>query len=756
MPRLAVLIWAARGTPIEQRSSDDQAMTPATQPAHRLHTLLPTIIGGITLLTLVVGFLGLRILETRLLAVTGHSLAVAASDVADKLDLLLYERYGDIQVMAHTAASRMKDPPALAREVETFRLVFPVYSWIGVADANGRLIAATGQGKIGQDLSGSDWFRAVRERGGVQVHDAQSWKETGGILAVAFSAPIMSADGAFLGVVTSRVGIPVLVEHFSRTVRSLQIERESYGAVEWQFLAGDGTLLADSVLHEEDAALNLRTMGLPSASVEDRLPGYMVEPHLRRKIPVLTGYARTGGYREFENLHWRVLIRMEQQEVLAPIRAVLWKLGGSGALIVVPLIGVLLWSTRRLTATNQVLMTEVAEHATAKERFRRVVESAPFGIIMVNQGGSIQLVNAQAEQLFGYTREELLGQPVELLVPEDARSKHPADRLLFQTSPRVKPMGARPGLRARRKDGVELPVEISLVPLSMHDAPVVLATIVDISERKKAEEALRTAQVELLEQQRREKEHVEAELAKTKDALVRQTRLATVGELAAGIAHDLRNPLGAIRNACHLLKRRIASEDRKGAEYVRIVEEEVTASDRIITNLLEIARGRLPSKVSVSLGSVIDKAFQQTSPPSTIRQYLFFEPDPFMVWGDPTQLQQVFHNLILNAAQALGAGGEIRITARHAGEHDEILVADDGPGIPSAQQAQVFEPLFTTKADGTGLGLTICRQLIDRHGGSIELLANGKPGATFVIRLPQRPQAEDGSKDAVTAQASSG
>jgi PAS domain S-box-containing protein len=437
---------------------------------------------------------------------------------------------------------------------------------------------------------------------------------------------------------------------------------------------------------------------------------------------------------------------MDQSEVLAPIRTVLWKLGAVAALVFLPMLGVLLWSTRRMTETDRALATEVAERTATEQRFRQVFESVPYGMIMVNQAGLVQLVNAQAEQLFGYTRDELLGQPIELLVPEASRPRHVTDRLLFQASSRTRSMGAGRDLRARRKDGAEVPVEIALVPLYLHDVPGVLATIVDISVRKRAEEALRTAQAQLLEQHRREKEQVEAELARMRDVLVRQTRLAAIGELAAGIAHDLRNPLGAIRNACHLLKRRVPAEDRKGAEYVRIVEEEVTASDRIISNLLDIARGKRPSKASVSLASVVEKAFQQARPASTIRRRLTFEPDPFMVWGDPTQLQQIFHNLILNAAQAMGTGGEIRITARHAGGEDEILVADDGPGIPAAQRAQIFEPLFTTKADGTGLGFTICRQLIERHGGVVELLEGHHPGTAFVLRLPQRPPAGGSSE----------
>lgn len=911
-------------------------MIPASQPSSsRPYARLHGLIIAITLFSLGLGFVALRFLESRLLAATGEQLALTASDIAEKLDLLLYERYGDIQIMARAAAIRIKDLPALTQQLVIFHQVYPVYSWIGVTDATGRLVAASVQGRMGQDLSDSVWFRAVREKGGVQVHDAQAWEETARVRAVAFSAPILSPEGAFLGVVTSRVGIPVLANYFIRTVQGLQNQRGQASTVEWHFLTGEGDLLVDSVLHQEEADINLRKMGLLSASMpETAQPGHVAEEHLRRRVPVLTGYARTNGYLEFPGLRWWVLLRMDQSEILTPIRSVLWKIGAAGALIVVPLLGLLLWSTRRLAATNRAIAAEVAERTTAEERFRLVVESAPYGMIVVNQAGSIQLVNAQAEQLFGYTRAELAGRSIELLVPEQDRAKHVTNRLLFQATPRTRPMGIGRDLRARRKDGAEVPVEVALVPLYLREVPVVLATIVDISARRRAElaertrteqlvrqhgalvklsrmkmpdvrtalrlltetgaqtlnvdrvsvwlftrdrseivceqlyrlqarehaqgfrlqagrypryfsavqesrvlsandartdprtsefadhylvplgitsmldasirrhgevigvvchehtgparkwtseeqdfaaavadhiallyeefeldqaeEALRSAQAELLEQQRREKERVEAELARARDALVRHTRLAAIGELAAGIAHDLRNPLGAIRNACHLLKRRVPAEDRKGAEYVRIVEEEVTASDRIISNLLEIARGKLPRKAAVSLASVVEKAFQQARPVSEIRRCLSFESDPFMVWGDPTQLQQVLYNLILNAAQAMGTEGEIRITARHAGGHDEILVSDDGPGVPAAQRAQVFEPLFTTKAEGTGLGLTICRQLIERHGGSVELLANGHPGATFAIRLPRRQEVGVDMPSTANSQASIG
>ncbi|UCE60217.1 MAG: PAS domain S-box protein [Phycisphaerales bacterium] len=265
----------------------------------------------------------------------------------------------------------------------------------------------------------------------------------------------------------------------------------------------------------------------------------------------------------------------------------------------------------------------------------------------------------------------------------------------------------------------------------------IVAVYDDITEQKLAEEAARRAQEQLLEFQRSETERIRIELDKVREQLVNQTRLAAVGQVAASIAHELRNPLGAVRNAAYYLKRHVASENPKLPEYLWIIDNEVSAADRVIRDMMEMARAKEPFKETVDLGRMIRKVSAQLCPQETVDLRLSLESEPFTVRADPGQLQQVIANLLTNAVQATSGKGEIIVDARRSGDYDKIEVRDSGSGICIEDLERVFEPLFTTKARGTGLGLTICRQIIERHGGTIDLVDEEGRGATFRIRLPQ-------------------
>ncbi|MGM0489420.1 MAG: PAS domain S-box protein [Planctomycetota bacterium] len=259
----------------------------------------------------------------------------------------------------------------------------------------------------------------------------------------------------------------------------------------------------------------------------------------------------------------------------------------------------------------------------------------------------------------------------------------------------------------------------------------------DVTEQREAERAASEAQVELLEQQRRETAKVAAELEKVREEVVRKTRLAAVGQVSASIAHDLRNPLGSMRNAVFYLKRRVPTDNPEIAEFLQIIEDEIASADRIIDGLLQLTRSRPLSKLAVPVGALVEQAFARISKTEGVRCHVSTDPDPFFIQVDPDQFRQVFVNLAKNAVQAMKEKGELVVEASRNSECDVIMVRDNGPGIGDKLPRKIFEPLVTTKTKGTGLGLTICRQIVERHGGAIELIREDQPGAAFRITLPR-------------------
>ena len=266
-----------------------------------------------------------------------------------------------------------------------------------------------------------------------------------------------------------------------------------------------------------------------------------------------------------------------------------------------------------------------------------------------------------------------------------------------------------------------------------------------IDGRQQAEERIRAADQQVLQLEHQEKERVEAELERLRDRLVRQTQLATIGQVSAGIAHELRNPLGVIRNAAFFLKRKVPDEQPKWHQYLDIIDHETATADQIITELMDMSRGQAPTKTLVDLDRIVQAARARVSAPDEIAWQFHYQLDPMIINADPGRLEQVFRNLFTNSIHALGASGTITVEAVRpgkfdagqcdTGQFDEITVSDTGSGIPEDMRPRVFEPLFSTKHEGHGLGLTICRQIVERHGGTIELLRS-ETGTALRIRLP--------------------
>ncbi|MEK6236246.1 MAG: ATP-binding protein, partial [Planctomycetales bacterium] len=273
------------------------------------------------------------------------------------------------------------------------------------------------------------------------------------------------------------------------------------------------------------------------------------------------------------------------------------------------------------------------------------------------------------------------------------------------------------------------------------ESGTVIGTIgaaLDITERRQTEQAVVAAKERLVEHQLQETHRVEEELEKVREELVHSTRLATIGRMSAQIAHDLRNPLGAVRNAAYYLRRKTPPSEPKWAQYLSLIDREVVACDRIIRNLLTITRGKNPTIQPIHLDSVYKAVLGRSEVPPGVTVTFDCQPDPFVIPGDYGQFEQVLDNLIRNALEAVGDSGTITLQASRTEDDNLILIHDDGPGVAEDARDSVFDLFFTTKAKGSGLGLAICRQIIDRHGGAIELLPANDQGASLGVRLPRR------------------
>jgi signal transduction histidine kinase len=241
---------------------------------------------------------------------------------------------------------------------------------------------------------------------------------------------------------------------------------------------------------------------------------------------------------------------------------------------------------------------------------------------------------------------------------------------------------------------------------------------------RKAVEALAVALVETLRIARAEK-------------TLRKERLAAIGQVSGSIAHDLRNPLGSVRNAVYYLKQIVPDGESEILEYIEIIDKEVATANRIITNLLRLGRNPKVTRQEVDIARAVCESFDRMGPGAGVRLRISADPDPFVVRADPDQLRQVLDNLIGNAAQAMGGKGDIDVDATRDGQNDRIVFRNTGPGIAEEIRKTLFQPLVTTKVKGTGLGLTICRQIVERHGGTIDVADDERAGAAFVICLPR-------------------
>ncbi len=409
---------------------------------------------------------------------------------------------------------------------------------------------------------------------------------------------------------------------------------------------------------------------------------------------------------------WVVLVEFNRDVVLARSTDFL-KRGGLIAVALCGIVGVLGWLSAR-TVTKPFEGALQASEA----RFKAVFEGAPTGVLMTDSRGAIVLLNSEVERLFGYTRDELVGKSVELLVPASARDAHPGQRDEYMRHPEMRPAGHGRELHGVRKDGVEIPIEVGLSPLVSKGEPFVIASVVDISSRKESEQELRRSNEEL-------------------------QRFAYVA------SHDLQEPLRTVASYVQLLERRYKDKlDDDAREFIGYAVDGSRRMQHLVEDLLALSRvgsrgiELVPMEADTALDAALSdmqlaidesKATVERSPLPTVR-------------ADSRQLVQLFSNILGNAIKFSGdSPPRIEISAERQGRFWAFNVHDHGIGI----EPQYYERIFVIfqrlhgrgEYPGTGIGLAICKKIVERHGGSIWVESQPGKGSTFSFTLPAIPEA---------------
>jgi protein-histidine pros-kinase len=364
-------------------------------------------------------------------------------------------------------------------------------------------------------------------------------------------------------------------------------------------------------------------------------------------------------------------------------------------------------------------VTDISERKRTEDALRRseaqvraILEAASEGILIVDERGTIVLVNRKTETMFGYPREQLVGASLEMLLPSRLQARHAEHRATYFRDPRVRPMGRGLDLVARRADGTEFPVEISLSYVRTDEGLRALAFVTDITQRQAAERARRQTE-----------------------------RLMALGQLAAGLAHEVNNPIGVIITRIELMLMD-AGANKLPAEAVadlRVLHRHAQRVAGITRSLLSFARQAPRERAPVNLNDVVKAVLalvgrQLERQGVRVHDRLAASLPP--VLGEANPLQQVVLNLLTNAAEAMPSGGDVTITTALDEGKVRLVVADTGPGIGPKQLPHIFEPFFTTKVTGTGLGLSVTYGILKDHDATVDVDSAPGRGARFVVSFP--------------------
>lgn len=374
----------------------------------------------------------------------------------------------------------------------------------------------------------------------------------------------------------------------------------------------------------------------------------------------------------------------------------------------------------------------------SKEKFERLFMDNPEAAVYVNPDFHILDVNPCFSELFGYSLDEVKGKHINsAIVPKDKMEeaemldKKAEKRYFFH------------GTVRKRKDGSLVPVSISVAPITVEGRLTgYVGLYKDVTERKQMERKLQEYSEhleELVEKRTRQ-------LKEAQEQLLKSERLAAIGEIAAMVGHDLRNPLTSIAGATYYLKTKLEQKmDKTAKDMVELIEKDIKYSDKIISDLLRYSREIHLELTETTPKSITKHALTSIKVPKNIRISNLTDNKP-KIKIDAQKMNRVLVNITKNAIDAMPKGGKLTITSKKTNGKLEITFTDTGRGMQKDIFEKIWTPLFTTKAKGMGLGLPICKRIVEAHGGDISVESIVGKGTTFTVTIPIKPKLEGGEK----------
>ena len=382
--------------------------------------------------------------------------------------------------------------------------------------------------------------------------------------------------------------------------------------------------------------------------------------------------------------------------------------------------------------------------AQSAERFHQLVEAAPDAIIKVDASGRMVLVNRATESLFGYARQDLVGQPVEILVPRAYRHAHENHRAAYARSPVSRPMGHGMTLHAVKKDGTEFPVEISLSPIAAADEMRTIVIVRDVSERKRIEDEMRTMEHDF----NRTLAAKNSELQTRNEEIERADRLKS--EFLASMSHELRTPLHTVIGFSQLLAEEIQGplneKQRRFVDHIHRDSQHLLELINDILDLSKIESGKIELRREVFEAAPEVRGVTDSVSPGAASKSIQLDvqiDNAPLLDADKVRFREILFNLLSNALKFTPAGGRVLVdTAPAEPGFCCFRVQDTGVGIPGGHEEAIFDKFYqvgsTTKGvrEGTGLGLTITRHLVELHGGRIWVRSEPGKGSCFSFTIP--------------------